>query len=246
MIVDGHAHLGPREIGEEYATMSPLYTGTELIQSLDSNGIDMALVWAMRQGDDYRKANEYVLRAARMNPKRFVPFVRLNPWYSNSADWLRGVAREGKTRGVKFHPSDECFDADDSIVHPILEVAEREKLLVVFHSGVTARPAMIGFAADRFPNVKMVLAHLGTTLYDDCAFVARKCENVYLETSQCPFLHRIARTMVHRVGVEKLIWGSDVPYHLQEIERRKIELSGLSKDELEMIMGGNICRILNL
>jgi predicted TIM-barrel fold metal-dependent hydrolase len=188
---------------------------------LGQNGIDMAVVWAMRQSDDYIAANRYITNAAKANSDRLVAFARLNPWLADSAAKLQKAVKIDGAKGLKLHPTDECFDADDSIVHPLLEVAEKERIPVVFHSGVTARPAIIGMAADRFPNVKMVLAHLGTILYDDCMFVAKKCDNVYLETSQCPFLHRIGRTVVRKVGIDRVIWGSDVPYHFQEIEKRK-------------------------
>jgi len=246
VIVDGHAHLGPREIGEEYVGMKEVYSATELIQSLDANGIDMAFVWAMRQSDDYTPANTYIAKAAKANPDRLVPFVRLNPWLENSAELLeRSVLADG-VKGLKLHPADECFDADDTIVHPLLEVAEKRRIPVVLHSGVTARPAIIGMAADRFPSVKMVLLHLGTSLYQDCMFVAKKCDNVFLETSQCPYLHRISRMLVDKVGADRVLWGSDIPYHYEEIEKRKVELAGLREDEMRLVMGENALRLVNM
>ena len=246
MIVDGHAHLGPREIGEEYVSMKEVYSASELIRSLDANGIDMALVWAMRQSDDYTLANTYIAKAAKANPDRLVPFARLNPWLENSAELLERVIRSDGVKGLKLHPADECFDADDGIVHPLLEVAEKQGIPVVFHSGVTARPAVIGMAADRFPGVKMVLLHLGTSLYQDCMFVAKKCNNVYLETSQCPYLHRIGRLLVDKVGADRVIWGSDIPYHYEEVEKRKIELAGLREDETRLVMGENALRLVTV
>jgi predicted TIM-barrel fold metal-dependent hydrolase len=88
----------------------------------------------------------------------------------------------------------------------------------------------------------MILLHLDN--YFDSAFVARKCDNVYLETSQCLYLHRILKMVVEKIGPEKIVWGSDYPYHHQEIELRKIELAGFSDDQLRMMLGGNLVRIL--
>ncbi len=244
-IVDGHAHLGPREIGEEYESMTEVYSAKEMIRSLDANRIDIAVVFAMRQADDYGKANRYIAEAARSNPKRLVAFARLNPWLEKSPEMLQQAVRQEDVKGLKLHPADECFDADDAIVHPLLELADKHRLPVIFHTGATARPALIGMAADRFPHVNMLLAHLGTNLYQDCIFVAKKCENVYLETSQCPFLPRIARMVVLKVGAHRVIWGSDIPYHFQEIERRKIELARLKEEELRLVMGGNVLRLLS-
>jgi len=243
-IVDGHAHLGPREIGDEYARMGETYSAERLIQSMDANGIKMATVWAMRRPDDYTQANQYIAAAARKHPERLIAFARYNPWLSNGAERLAKAIKNEGAKGLKLHPSDDSFDPDDSIVHPLLEVAERERIPVVLHTGGNSRPSMVGLVADRFPDVNFVLLHLGG--YHDYVFAAKKCENVFLETSQCLYLHRIARQVVNAVGADRVIWGSDVPYHYQEVEKRKIELAGLRKEELGQIMGGNILRLLNM
>jgi predicted TIM-barrel fold metal-dependent hydrolase len=152
--------------------------------------------------------------------------------------------KSGNVKGLKLHPGDDLFDPDYIMVHPLLELAEKAKIPVVLHTGGGAKPTMVGLAADRFPRVNFVLLHLGD--FHDHVFVAKKCENVFLETSQCLYLHRIARQIVDKVGAHRVIWGSDVPYHFQEIEKRKIELAGLTEDELRLIIGANVLRLFNM
>jgi hypothetical protein len=77
-------------------------------------------------------------------------------------------------------------------------------------------------------------------------FVAKKCDNVFLETSQCPYLHRISRMLVDKVGADRVLWGSDIPYHYEEIEKRKVELAGLREDEMRLVMGENALRLVNM
>jgi predicted TIM-barrel fold metal-dependent hydrolase len=242
VIVDGHAHLGPREIGDEYAAMGAVYSAEQLVQSLNSNGIKMATVFAMRRLDDYTDANEYIFSSAKKYPDRIIPFARYNPWLANSAKAFEDAIESSVVKGLKLHPGDDLFDPDDNIVHPFFELAERAKIPVVLHTGGSAKPSMVGLAADRFPRVNFVLLHLGD--FHDHVFVAKKCENVFIETSQCLYLHRIARRIVEKVGAQKIIWGTDVPYHYQEIEKRKLELAGLKEDELRLIMGANILRLV--
>ncbi len=67
-----------------------------------------------------------------------------------------------------------------------------------------------------------------------------------LETSQCPFLHRIAKNLVEAAGEGKLVWGSDTPYRYQEVEKRKIELAGLTEQEFEAITWHNMARIVGI
>jgi len=242
-IIDGHAHLGPREIGDEYATMGNFYSVEQLIQSMDANGIDVAIVFAMRQLDDYSDANQYITSSGNKHPDRIIPFARLNPWMKNNVGQLKRAIGDG-VRGLKLHPGDDLFDPDDPMVHPLLELAEKARIPVVLHTGGTSKATMVGLVADRFPRVNFVLLHLSD--FHDHVFVAKKCENVYLETSQCLYLYRIARQIVDAVGAHKVIWGTDVPYHYQEIEKRKIELAGLKDEERRLIMSGNIRRLLNM
>jgi hypothetical protein len=241
-IVDGHAHLGPREIGDEYAAMGSVFSAEQLVQSLNSNGIRMATVFAMRRLGDYSESNQYIFSAAKKYPDRIIPFVRYNPWLEGSVRSFEQSIEAGVVKGLKLHPGDDLFDPDDNMVHPFFELAEKAGIPVALHTGGSAKPTMVGFAADRFPKVNFVLLHLGD--FHDHVFVARKCENIFLETSQCIYLHRIARQVVDKVGAHKLIWGTDVPYHYQEVEKRKMELAGLKDDELQLIMGANMLELL--
>ena len=243
-IVDGHAHLGPREIGDEYAAMGQLYSAEQLIQSMDANGVRMATVFAMRQHDDYAEANQYIAEAASRYPDRIIAYARYNPWFENSSQLFERAIKNDGVKGLKLHPGDDAYDPDDAMVHPLLELAEKAQIPVVLHTGGDAKPTMVGLVADRFPRVNFVLLHLSG--YHDHVFVARKCENFYLETSQCLYLHRIARQVIDKVGAYKVIWGTDVPYHFQEVEKRKIELAGLTEEELRLIMGRNVLRLLNI
>jgi len=169
----------------------------------------------------------------------------VNPW-RETPESLREAFRKG-FRGLKLHPNDESFCPNDSLVFPFLEVAEKEKKPVIIHSHqMGTQPCLIGDLADHFPSVAIMIGHMGTDLYQDSMFVAKKCPNVYLETSQCPFLHRIARRLVEFLGEGKIIWGSDTPYHFQEVEKRKIELAGLSEMEFEAITWRNLARLLGL
>ena len=242
LVIDGHTHIGLREIGSEYAYMGRLIPAKELIRSMDLNGITKALVWPMRQLGDYDSANRLVLQEGKRNPDRIIPFVRMNPWFEGSPERLKAYIAKG-ARGVKLHPADENFSPDEKFVHPLMEIAEKARIPVAVHTGGgSALPSLVGELASRFPKVKVILLHLAS--YYDSSFVAHKCDNVYLETSQCLYLHRIAKMVVENVGPDRVIWGSDFPYHYQEIERRKIELAGLRGDHLRLVLGGNLLQIL--
>jgi predicted TIM-barrel fold metal-dependent hydrolase len=128
-----------------------------------------------------------------------------------------------------------------------MEEASRLRIPVQIHSHQPgSQPALIGDLADRFPDVTVVMAHMGMASYKDAIFVARKCPNVVLETSAQPWTHRICRTVMDTVGVTRLVFGSDAPLHHQEIELRKVQMASLSEEELRLVLGGNIARIVGI
>ena len=75
-----------------------------------------------------------------------------------------------------------------------------------------------------FPELKVVLGHMGhgNIVYINAAIdVAARHPNVWLETSGMP-MHTKIRTAVERVGEDKVMYGSDAPFHDPGVEIRKV------------------------
>ncbi len=49
-----------------------------------------------------------------------------------------------------------------------------------------------------------------------------------------------------RVGADRVVYGSDMPFGLPEIEMMKISLCEIPDEEKEMLLGANMARILKL
>jgi len=109
--------------------------------------------------------------------------------------------------------------------------------------------------AEACPGTQIILAHMGTQKVcyaDEAIYVARKNENVFLETGWTP-LPRI-KEAYQAVGAERLLLASDCP--IQEIgsQIRVIEVLawpppiglGISEDEVEKILGGNAVKLFRL
>jgi len=90
-----------------------------------------------------------------------------------------------------------------------------------------------------FPDVPVILGHMGhgNIIYINAAIdVAERHTNVYLESSGMPMHTKIAEA-VRRVGRERVLFGSDVPFHDPVVELLKVQRSGLSDEDLEWVMG---------
>jgi len=255
VIVDFHTHIykaDPKYTGTstKFGTARKQCTSEDMISLLDKNGINAAVAFMLGRlltEQDFYERNKVVAEAARKYPDRIIGFVRVNPWMDNCVELIDKAVKEMGFKGLKLIPTAEAFPANDEIVFPLLEKAKQLGIPVQIHSHQpNSQPALIGDLADRFPDVTIVLAHFGMAAYADAIFVAKKCDNIILETSAEPWTHRILKGAIGRIGVDRIVWGSDAPLHHQEIELMKVRLAGLSDKELDMVLGRNAARILGL
>ena len=68
--------------------------------------------------------------------------------------------------------------------------------------------------------------------------VAARNPNVYLETSGMP-MHTKIKEAVERVGPDRVMYGSDAPFHHPAVEIAKVRLSGLKPELVERVLGRN-------
>lgn len=258
MIIDLHTHVGPvlAAHGDTWATPLSSANGEDLVRLLDVSGIDRAVVFApLWEGGsfvdpNYVGANAAVREAAGAFPDRLVGFVRVNPNFGAEAE--AEVTRQLDSKGMRgmiLHPDWEVFYPDDDSVHRLLELARQYGVPVAFHSGESdyyghSGPANFLELARRFPTVTFILKHMGYRLVEDAIHVALERPNVYLETAgvTCSNILKAVR----RVGADRVVFGSDAPYHSPRVEAMKIsEHPGLTDAEKRKVLGETLGRILD-
>ena len=52
-------------------------------------------------------------------------------------------------------------------------------------------------------------------------------------------MHTKIREAVERVGVERVLYGSDAPFHHPAVEQLRVRLSGLGDDDVDRVLGGS-------
>ena len=143
--------------------------------------------------------------------------------------------------GVKLHPLLDGYHPNDPLVHPIMELLREQGGAVLIHCGhpIFTLPWSIEELVVEFPDVPVILGHMGhgNIIYINAAIdVAERQANVYLETSGMP-MHTKIREAVGRVGRERVLFGSDTPFHDPLVELLKVQRSGLSDEDLEWVLG---------
>lgn len=249
MIIDAHTHFAGEGRGR------PPNSVEDLLCILDMNKIEALVTCAPYSsiGKDrtYDEANQFLAESMNKAPSRILPLVRVNPHLKeNALESIQRFVGEKRFYGVKVHPRNEAFAINsEEIAYPIAKVTTKFQVPMLIHTGDPdtygfAQPALVGDLADAFPNLTLIIGHMGKRLYEDAILVARWFDNIILETS-----FRSPREIAHavrRIGADRVVYGSDMPFGIPEIEIMKIHLCDISPMEKDMILGGNIARILNL
>jgi uncharacterized protein len=238
-ITDAHMHVGSM----------PMF-GVDLdIQEFGQHLADNGISTALAIGAD-SAGNEAVAQAVTKIPEAF-GLVWVNPKQPDAVDeachYLTSPELGGKFRGLKLHPLLDGYPPDDPSVFPLAELALEYGVPVLMHCGHApfSLPWQIEKLAARYPELPVVMAHMGhgTITYIDAAIdAAERHPNISLETSGMPMGCKIAEA-VHRLGAEKVMYGSDSPCHHPLAEQVKVLASGLPEEDLAMVMHGSAQRV---
>lgn len=249
MIIDAHTHFAGEGRG------LPPNSVEDLLYSLDTNKIDARVTCApyssIGRDRTYDEANQFLAESMNKAPSRILPLVRVNPHLKeNALESIQRFVGEKRFYGVKVHPRNEAFAINnEDLAFPIAELASKLKVPILIHTGEPdtygfAQPTLVGDLADSFPDLTLIIGHMGKRLYEDAICVARWFENIILETSFRS--HRDIARAVKRVGADRVVYGSDMPFGVPEIEMMKIRVCDITPEEKEMVLGESMARILGL
>jgi predicted TIM-barrel fold metal-dependent hydrolase len=169
--------------------------------------------------------DRYVADYVRAHPDKLIGFLSLDPTQPGWQEELREGHEELKLQGIKLMPMYAGFRPDDALLDPLWQYAAEHRLPVLLHTGTTfisqaplecTLPRHLDPVAMRFPDVKIIMAHLGHPYEGEAIVTARKHANVYLDISALhyrPFQLYQSLMLVQEYGVwPKLLFGSDYPF----------------------------------
>lgn len=237
-IIDAHVHVGFR--GKLAGQ-----TGREIIEKMDRAGVAQAVVFPYTEGTF---SNTPVMEYAKEAPDRLIPFCSINPWNRKDAyDELERCLEEGY-KGIKLHPSGSGYRLSDlNLLGPAFELLRQYRCPAIVHGAgdLLNSPTQFAFVCKHFPDVDFIMAHSGYFwLVDEAIDVARENENLYLEVSRIPLFE--INQIIASVPADHIIWGTDAPFVEYTEECMKMSKANCSAADYDLIMGGNIARILGL
>ncbi|SMB79580.1 hypothetical protein SAMN00017405_0777 [Desulfonispora thiosulfatigenes DSM 11270] len=239
--IDAHAHIG--DFGG-WAGVSINLEG--LIKQMNEYNIEKTILCSSDTHD-----NDNVANAFKKYPDRILPLVYTNPLEGKEAlkKIEHYVTNEGFV-GIKLNPLRHAYVADAEVVDPIIKKAEDLNLPVFMHCGHPPHslPWSIALLAERFPKVKIVMIHMGHGhgVYIDASIkMAKRYDNLYLEMSGMPMNTKIKQAY-EEVGKDRIMFGTDSPFHHPTIEIQKVLTSGLDQEELKDVFYNNAAKLMNL
>ena len=241
-IIDGHTHIGKwSEVFLNYST-----DVNDAVKVMKKFNIDSAM--AMPANDT---SNEELLNQIReQNEYKFYFCAWINPDDENLDIFLEKNLEI--IRFFKVHPSFQRKRITDESYKKYIEIAIDKKIPVIVHCGRWQEIASYSYpieTAKKYPELKIILAHLGGDQPNLCINAAKEIKfsnlkNAYLGTESVREFYFVEQ-VVKIAGAERVIFGSDYNLCLPATYIPIIESLNISDAEKEMIFSGNILSLIN-
>ena len=300
MIIDAHCQIwddtiisgsfgklidaGAKKMG--LSDPSPLHDGSaeRLIREMEEAGIDKTVLlaldghFAFTANLTYKDYNNYVANIVNEYPDKFIGFCGIDPRRGKEAiQELERCVEELGLKGLKLYPL-TGFYPDDLKFYPFYKRVQELDIPILIHTGSGppntyikyCQPIYVDKVAIDFPDIKIIMAHMGSPFTNQAISVAGKNFNVYLDISAWePVLKMMPAAFIQALfqaklscGIDKILFGSDWPLFtpilslkdwVKGIRKLKIppplKLMGLTdftEKDKDKILGINAAKVLGL
>ncbi len=169
--------------------------------------------------------NEVIADYARQHPEKIEGWASVDPGRADCLEHLEYCISDLGLKGLKLAPAYQLFDPMDRRHYPLYRKCQALGLPILWHQGTTfprkarirwSLPLQLEDIALEFPDLKMILAHIGHPWEADTIVLIRKAPNLYADMSAIHFrAWRYWQTLVtaleYGVG-HKILFGTDFPF----------------------------------
>lgn len=268
MIIDAHTHIINQHGGNR--NLKP----EDLVASLKKTGIDYAIVLANmlpNQGDIGVGgiSNEQAVEIGQDFPQ-LRPVARISiTEVERDLKQVEVYFERGLIHGLKFYPGYQDFSPADERLSRVYELCQTMKKPVMYHTGVLLKgskgslrqshPLNVDDVANRFPELKIIMAHTGNPWILDAAAVVAKQPNVYVDVSGYftewqPISEEAADDFIKKftefglfVGdFKKVLFGTDYPLYDQGEYLEVAKRLPLTDEEKDLVFWKNAKELFGL
>ena len=183
MIVDVHSHAWnyPQHFSEDFIEQSKrARAGTEVdltalyadyLKTLPKGEEDHTIVFGGKAKlSGLWVDDQHVADYVKQEPESLTGFLSVDPTVDGWQDEMRSGHEQLDLKGIKLLPMYAGFKPDDAKLDELWQYANDHRLPVLLHTGTTfisqsplkcTLPRHLDPVATRFPDVKIIMAHLG-------------------------------------------------------------------------------------
>jgi len=168
--------------------------------------------------------NNQTAAFVRARPEKLIGFMSVHPRDPHLLEEIERCRHELGLRGIKLGPNYQNFDPLGEDAFRLYRRAQELGLPILFHQGTSparfadldyAHPRHMDRVATAFPELRIVLAHMGHPWQIDCIAVIRKHPNVYADISALHYrplsYYQCLRLATEWRVLHKCLLGSDFP-----------------------------------
>ena len=235
MIVDVHAHIMSFDWEKDVA---------RLRQTAERYGVDRYYFSSLDGSahpdeENVAYGNAIAAKCVRDYPGLFHGYVHVNPRNKNALDVLKKGMQEQGLSGLKLLISVYC---NDPLVFPLVEKMIEYDKPILIHSFVKAVGQLeyettavhVAALAERYPEAKLIMAHLGGDPYHAIRAVA-PYGNVWIDHSGTLVGSNDLNHTIDLVGADRVLFGSDIPIAFASSYGQVLEAKISRKDQEKIL-----------
>ncbi len=192
--------------------------------------------------------NEETAKAVDETPG-LLQWAVLSPLLEESFDQVKDLTQNPKCLGIKIHPEMDDYNITE-YGGKIFEFAAKHNLIVKTHSGESrSMPEDFVPFLDEFPEVRLIVAHLGCTDDKDSTHQVRaiqmsKHRNIYTDTSSAMNINPdLLEWAVGEIGSDRILFGTDSPLYFVPMQRARIDWAEISNKDKQNILNDNAVKL---
>lgn len=249
--VDVHGHYGAYRQLDKSELVNRMMTGdaAEVVRRAAAVDIGLTIVSPLsallpRCQANAAVGNEEAAQIVARTPglKQYVVIDPLRPETYGQADEM---LKQPQCVGIKLHPEEHGYPIRDHAARLFEFAAERRAIVLTHSSEQNSLCEDFVPWADRFPEVRLILAHIGCGWDGDITHQVRaiqkgRCGNLYADTSSArSIMPNLIEWAVKEVGPERVLFGTDTPLYSTAMQRARINHADLSDTDKRRILRDN-------
>ncbi len=263
MLIDFHTHCFPQKIAEKAVQKLSFLSGglkyhtdgtvEGLKNSMVDCGVDISVVLNIATNEHQQKSvNDFAKEIDR--DENIIAFGSVFPFAEDAFEQLEYIKELG-LKGVKLHPDYQGFFVDDEKMKPIYKKISQLGFITVFHAGndygfappYCATPERIERALKWFDS-PVIAAHWGGINCNEGVLEHLCSKDIYFDTSfgYSMMPRYYAQKIIEKHGTDKILFGTDTPWHTPEMELTLLNNLGLSERDMEKIKSKNAKKLLKI